>query len=207
MRLLVLRHGESEGNAARILQGHFDSQLTDRGREQARITANALATQGIERIVTSPLARASETASIIGAQLGLAPASHRDLMEYDMGEANGKTWPTLQEEFAAMFASLKEGERPHFPGEEGRPKFVARVSSALEELTAADGTSLAVTHGGVIGAMCHIAIGLEYRSGSRFASANCAITEFRKGPAGGLVLHRTNDVCHLQAAATLLDLG
>lgn len=206
-RLLVLRHGESEGNAARILQGHFDSMLTERGREQARITARALEALGIERIVTSPLARARETASIVGERLGLTPTPRRDLMEYDMGKASGKTWASLREEFAEIFAVLKEGERPRFPGEEGRPHFAIRVGAALDELAALDGTTLVVTHGGVIGAMCHVAIGLEYTTGSRFASSNCALTEFRSAPSGGLVLHRTNDGCHLEGAATLVDLG
>jgi probable phosphoglycerate mutase len=206
-RLLVLRHGESEGNAARILQGHFDSRLSELGREQARVTAEVLASEGIERIITSPLLRAAETATIIGARLGLTPASHSGLLEYDMGAASGKSWDTLRDEFAYIFAALTDGQRPTFPGEEGRPEFAVRVAAALEELAAYEGTSLVVTHGGVIGAMCHIAIGLDYVDGSRFASANCSITEFGSSPQGGLVLYRTNDTCHLDEMETVLDLG
>ena len=206
-RLLLLRHGESEGNAARILQGRFDSPLSDTGRAQAHLTGSALAGEGIDRIIASPLLRASETAEVVASYLELEPAHHEGLLEYDMGAASGKTWPEIRDEFAGVFEKLAEGERPTFPGEEGRRNFAGRVAATLREVASSEGTTLLVTHGGVIGAMCHLTMGMDYVTGSRFSVSNCSITELRSSPGGTLILRRTNDVCHLLGNETQLDLG
>ncbi len=67
MALLLVRHGQSEGNARGVIQGQLDMPLTDRGREQARSVAERLRREGgVERLVASPLARAFETAEVIG---------------------------------------------------------------------------------------------------------------------------------------------
>ena len=69
--LWLIRHGESEGNLERRIQGWQDFPLTNRGRRQAARLAERLAEEaGIEAIITSPLARAATTAEIIGAVLG-----------------------------------------------------------------------------------------------------------------------------------------
>ena len=67
--LLLVRHGETDWNAAGRLQGHTDRPLSDYGREQARRLAEELAGEEFDAIYASDLARARETAEIVGARL------------------------------------------------------------------------------------------------------------------------------------------
>jgi broad specificity phosphatase PhoE len=84
-RLLLLRHGQSEWNAQQRWQGHGDPSLTELGRTQAREAAARLASAGIERMVSSDLARAFETAEILAAALGLALERDALWRERDIG--------------------------------------------------------------------------------------------------------------------------
>ena len=82
-RLLLVRHGETDWNADGRLQGQTDRPLSDFGRKQARGLADELAAEGFEAIYSSDLARARETAEIIGARLGLPVELDSDLREKD----------------------------------------------------------------------------------------------------------------------------
>ena len=64
-RVIVVRHGETEWNAAARIQGHLDSELTAEGREQARAIAARLARERVDALVSSDLGRAAETARTI----------------------------------------------------------------------------------------------------------------------------------------------
>ena len=88
--IYLVRHGQNEDNAEGVLNGHRDRPLTDLGREQARTVADRLTDKGITTIYASPLARARETAWIIGGRLGLAVQTEPDLIERDFGSMTGK---------------------------------------------------------------------------------------------------------------------
>src|SRR6476646_5188364 len=112
MRLVLVRHGQSEGNARGILQGRMDFGLTDLGRAQAEATARYLAGgRKVERLRSSPLTRAMETAQPIAAALGLEVEPEPALAEYDMGEASGLTWAEIRERFPAIVEAFREGRR------------------------------------------------------------------------------------------------
>lgn len=84
-----VRHGESEANAARRFAGRTDSPLTERGRQQAKAVAAALASERFDRIISSPLSRCRDTALVI-AQLQQLPVDlEPDLVEIDVGEKTG----------------------------------------------------------------------------------------------------------------------
>ncbi|MGZ8230321.1 MAG: histidine phosphatase family protein, partial [Burkholderiales bacterium] len=76
-----LRHGETETNAAGLVAGSLDVDLTARGREQALAAAEALADEPITGVYTSPLKRARETAEPIAARLRLPLNVVEDLAE------------------------------------------------------------------------------------------------------------------------------
>lgn len=206
-RIILVRHGESEGNAAGVLQGRMDFALSELGRRQASLTAQRLADSGAYQVVSSPLLRASATAALIAERLDLKLRLEPDLAEYDIGDASGLTPAELRERFPEVVQARSVGDRLRFPGEEGRDVFQGRLHQALGRMTESDGTIIAVAHGGVISAMCHMVVGLDVNRPGAFHVGNCSLTELRPDRSGALVIHRHNDTCHLQDLATFVDRG
>jgi broad specificity phosphatase PhoE len=85
----LVRHGESEANAAHRFAGRTDSPLTDLGRQQAEAVAEALADVPFDRIVSSPLSRCRDTALVIARPHQLPVDLEPDLVEIDVGERTG----------------------------------------------------------------------------------------------------------------------
>lgn len=144
MLLYLVRHGETDWNLARRIQGSTDIPLNATGREQAATTGQLLARRKWDAVYSSPLSRAYETASIIADELGLpAPVPVDALVERAYGEAEGLADPELATRFP--------GDTP-VPGRESRGAVVARVLPALMELAEAhpDEAIVVVSHGGVI---------------------------------------------------------
>ena len=133
--LLLVRHGETDWNAIGRLQGHTDRPLSDYGREQARRLADELESEEFDAVYASDLARARETAEIVGARLHLPVVLEPDLREKDWGNWEGLT-------STERFGIELIGEST-----EGHQK---RMLAALGRIAAAypDGRVLVVTHGG-----------------------------------------------------------
>src|SRR5437764_14486972 len=89
--LLLVRHGETDWNAERRWQGHADVPLNERGREQAQWLADSFPGDAVDAIYASDLARARETAEILGARLGRPVVVDPDLREIDVGSREGLT--------------------------------------------------------------------------------------------------------------------
>lgn len=135
-RLLLVRHGETDWNADGRLQGQTDRPLSDFGRQQARRLADELAAEDFEAIYSSDLARARETAEIVGARVGLPVMLDPDLREKDWG-----TWEGL---------TAVERDRVEFAGEstEAHQERILRALQRISERHPGDGSVLVVTHGG-----------------------------------------------------------
>jgi broad specificity phosphatase PhoE len=202
MRLYLLRHGESEGNAQGVVQGWLDTPLTQLGRRQALQTAPLFEGQQIASVVSSPLLRAHATAMLIAERLGVTVETDQGLMEYNHGELSGLSMPDIRARFPeiaeAGIASSRTGTWPSIPGEEGRATFFERVMQAINSLAERNATLLVVTHGGFINAACHAILGMDYvGQPGRFRTGNCSITEIGRDRNGAFLLHRHNDGCHL----------
>jgi broad specificity phosphatase PhoE len=142
--LYLVRHGETDWNAQRRIQGSTDIPLNDTGRAQAETTGALLARRDWDGIFSSPLSRAYETASIIAREVGLEPPQPvAALVERNYGDAEGLNWEQVESRFP--------GDSP-VPGRETHAEVAARVVPALVELAASrPGQSLiVVSHGGVI---------------------------------------------------------
>jgi broad specificity phosphatase PhoE len=207
VRLILIRHGQSEGNAKGVLQGRLDFGLSELGRIQARATAERLATGRFDRLVTSPLRRAYETAEALAAAAGLPIEPEPGLMEYDLGEVSGLSGAEMRARYPEIAAAYARRERPRFPGEEGRDVFQARVRAAFEALRDSGQDVVAVAHGGVISAICYAILGVDAGRPGLFEVANCSITEIVPDRTGRAVIRRHNDTCHLDGLSTRLDLG
>lgn len=159
MRLLLVRHGQSEWNAGRVLQGQADVPLSALGREQAAALAPTVAALAPDRAVTSDLLRASATAAILGhPDARPEPA----LREIDVGVWQGRAIPDLIAEDRESYAGWRAGSyRPD--GGEDWGSFVARVEHAIrgECGSLGAGTLLVVCHGGVIRAALDVFLSLS----------------------------------------------
>ncbi|MGE5595828.1 MAG: histidine phosphatase family protein [Hyphomicrobiales bacterium] len=207
MRLILVRHGQSEGNATGVIQGHLDFGLTELGLRQAEATAERLAREGVERILTSPLLRASATAQILAAKCGLEIEPEPGLSEYGIGEVAGLTGAEVAQRHPEIAAAYRKGVRPVFPGEEGRERFYERIRAVFERWKASGQTTAAITHGGVISALCYDVLGLDHRRPGIFQVANCSMTIITLDRMGRPVILRHNDTCHLDGIVTVEDPG
>jgi broad specificity phosphatase PhoE len=146
-RLLLIRHGETDWNADGRLQGQTDRPLSDFGRTQARQLADALAEEELEAIYSSDLARARETAEIVGGRLGLPVSLDQDLRERDWG-----TWEGL---------TAVERDHVEFVGE-STEAHQERILGALRRISDRhpDGSVLVVTHGGSMRRVQTTALGM-----------------------------------------------
>jgi broad specificity phosphatase PhoE len=134
--LLLVRHGETDWNADGRLQGQTDRPLNDFGRRQARQLAADLEGDELEAIYSSDLARARETAEIVGERIGLRVVLDSDLREKDWG-----TWEGL---------TAAERDRVEFVGESTRAhqERTLRALRRIAERHPGQGHVLVVTHGG-----------------------------------------------------------
>jgi probable phosphoglycerate mutase len=155
MDILLVRHGESEGNAQERMQGHSDFPLTARGREQAQLLSGWLAAHGIEweKLYASPLKRAWATAEVLAADRGATPHPEPDLREIHAGTLEGLTL----EEITARHPRYTDrkitqlGDFAEFGGE-GYEAVQSRIRGLRERLEAAHRAAaervVLVGHGG-----------------------------------------------------------
>ena len=169
MRLLLVRHGETDWNAAGRIQGCTDTPLNTRGRAQALALAGRLRGERPQRLYTSPLRRARETAAIVGAELALEPETVEALREISFGEWEGCSWEEIQRRWPREFAWC-EGDRLNRapPGGESYGQLMERALPAVEAIRRAPGgTAVAVCHSAVIRAVLCAREGMSIGEGYR----------------------------------------
>jgi probable phosphoglycerate mutase len=194
--IFLIRHAETLGNAARIVQ-RPDNPLSPRGVVQAERLARRLAEHGIRRIVSSDLARAAGTAERLRAATGAPVVFEPLLQERNFGDLRGTPYDALGlDMFAPDYAP---------PGGETWPVFHARVDRAwarLQELAAASGGRLAVvTHGLVCRSLAgrHLVLSEGAEAPARWENASLTIVDW---PAPWRV-RLLNCVAHLEGLDSL----
>lgn len=159
-RVFLLRHAETEWNAAQTFQGHLDSPLTAAGLRQAEQLAARLASEGVEAIYSSDQGRSLRTAEIVGSSLGLPVTPRPELREIDCGDWTGRTYQDVRTRWPEQFANWKT--RPHLhrmPGGESVAQVQRRGLRFLEEIRDRHRghTLCAVTHHTVVRViLCHL---------------------------------------------------
>jgi len=174
--ITFLRHGESIGNAEVRFQGRSDFPLTETGRAQARALAERWQSEGVDfdLIVSSPLARARETAEILGAALRVAVETDDLWLERDNGNMAGLTHDEAHQrhpppEFMTPFDSFgRSGE--------GDWELFLRAGQALHSLLRrAPGRYLVVSQGGQLNQVMYAIVGITPQAnfqGPRFRFQN-----------------------------------
>jgi broad specificity phosphatase PhoE len=177
----MVRHGETDWNRENRFQGHADPPLNARGRRQARELAGTLETETFDRVYSSPLLRASETAAILVAERRIEVRIDAALREVDVGSWSGLTRADVEERFPAGYRRWLAYGHGWDHGETYE-ELGGRVVSWLLELGAAhrDANVLAVTHGGPIrSALAASAkVGFDEARRSIDVVGNCAVVRF-----------------------------
>lgn len=199
MRLFLVRHGQTEWNVLRRAQGHTDIPLDAVGLNQAASVAAALGKIPVDRVVSSDLLRARQTADAIASAKGLEVDIWPDLRERGFGVLEGADFETVRAEIARLAAEENVPEFAVTPkGGENWRQVWDRVSPAAKRLRAMDGDTVVVAHGGTCSLLAAHLIGggLEASRGFRFG--NGTLTEFHRRPDGTLYLVRYDDASHLE---------
>jgi len=208
MRLLLIRHAESQGNFERRLQGRREFPLTERGLAQAQALAERLVSLPLSAVYSSPVGRAIQTAEVIAAEACLDVIAEPRLQEYDFGEAvSGLTWREIREQQPDIIEAFRSGRSdfPAYPGEEGRAAFQDRVRAAMGDIAERhEGRDIVavITHAGPIALFLFDVLGKEYRRPIPFVLDNAAITTVEVNVGAGspmprMVITGINDACHV----------
>ncbi len=190
--LTLVRHGESSANAEGLLLGRTDAPLTEKGWRQAAAIGALLGP--VTRLVSSPLARARDTASVLG--LGLEVEVEERWIEVDYGEHEGRPLGQVPAEVWRRW----RGDPAYRPvGGESLAEVATRVGGACDELFAAPGAGarseegdvVVVSHVSPIKAAVAWALGADAGLAWRLHLATGSVTRIGWGAAGP-VLHLYN---------------
>ncbi|MFA9446550.1 histidine phosphatase family protein [Egicoccus sp. AB-alg6-2] len=200
-RLVLVRHGESNWNAASRIQGQQCAGLSDRGMTQARQVGGALANAyPTARVVVSDLRRCRQTAQPLLDALSIDPVVDPRLRERSFGDWEGRTRDEVERLDPARWRRWRDHDDDVLAEVGGEPDgvFLARVEPLLRELLAGTdegGVTIAVTHGGPIWHGSHALLGLPV--GTLGTVHNASVTELVAWQGPRVVLERWNEVAHL----------
>lgn len=197
--IYLVRHAESEANASGVFSGHYDAPLTPKGRRQATALARRLAGTPIDRIVSSDLKRALETARLLSSERGIPVDTEARLREMHYGEWEGKTQEQISAQYGVDWeAVMRPSADFRIPGGESLAELRARVHAVYREVVAAhpEQTVVLLTHGNAKAALLGALLDLPYKNSWRFQIANTGLTQLRDID-GTPVIQSVNDTAHL----------
>jgi broad specificity phosphatase PhoE len=198
MRLLLIRHAETDWNDQKRLQGWADVPLNARGQAQATALGRRLGGEALAAIYTSPSERARDTALALA---GARPLITDDrLRELNMGKFEGLIHEDAKKLYPHHYeAWLADPENPPPQGEK-RGDLLARIISFWDEVRpqylATQQSVLIVSHGGCLRILLCLLMGVDTKEHWRFQVDTASLTELYLWE-GGLTLARLNDTCHL----------
>jgi alpha-ribazole phosphatase len=197
-RLLLVRHGLTDWNAAQRFQGQHDVPLNDIGRHQAAALAERLAGEPLQAIFASDLQRARATAAAIVDRHPCPITIEARLREISFGAWEGLTYAEIAAGHPEVLAAWEKNILENAPpGGETLNQLAGRVQAVLDELLLAqDGeTILLVAHGGPLQVLICLALGLPPEKYWQFHLSPGSLSEIAIYPQGG-ILNLLNDTCH-----------
>jgi broad specificity phosphatase PhoE len=198
-QLILVRHGETVHNVARIAQGWNDSALSERGIQQVQQLARRLVSFAPNAIFSSSLARAMTTARAIADATGLTVQPLDELREMSYGRWENRSFLDVRREDADIYERWIADPDCPCPGGESHNDLLTRFRAAIQKIEAsANGTALRpvlVTHGTAIRVGTTALLELPVAASRHFAQDNAAVNVFvRRG--GQYVLTKWNDNSH-----------
>ncbi|MBN1329413.1 MAG: histidine phosphatase family protein [Candidatus Heimdallarchaeota archaeon] len=181
MRIMLIRHGQSEGNKIGVLQGHSDYQLSEQGRIEARALGLKLFRnkESFVAIYSSDLSRAAETAEIIALETNFENV-HFDnrLREFNLGIFEGKYSQFMTEEENDLLSSCWKDTTKRVPNGETVIEMIKRINEVFNEIIERHNqneTVIIVAHGGTLYHIIQTILGFDLKGREWFD--NCKITE------------------------------
>ena len=198
LQVYLVRHGETQWNAERRIQGQSDSPLTAKGEQQAMQVATRAKELGITHIISSDLGRTRRTAEIIAQACGCDIIFDSRLRELNMGVLEKRHIDSLTEEEENWRRQLVNGTVDgRIPEGESMQELSDRVNAALE--------SCRVSHGIALGCLVSTILGLPAWAERRLRLRNCSISrvDYQESLwlASGWVVETAGDISHLDAPA------
>jgi 2,3-bisphosphoglycerate-dependent phosphoglycerate mutase len=181
-RICFIRHGETDWNAEKRIQGQTDIPLNETGRGQALAMAFNAAHHDFSAIYSSDLCRAYETAQMVAARRGLEVKTLSQLRERHFGKFQGITAEEGAQRFPEAYAHYKARD-PDYDFETGESLllFAERIVAAIDSLNRhhAGQTIAAICHAGVLDIVYRKSTGRPLHTPRDFATPNCALNWFR----------------------------
>jgi probable phosphoglycerate mutase len=177
-RILLVRHGETDWNATGRIQGHRDAPLNAAGREQARRAARRLAGEPVRALYSSDLARAFETATIIGQSLRLTVVTSPRLRERLYGAWEGLTSAEIQARYPEQFTEWRARSTDFAPPQgETRTQLLTRALAELQTIARRHAREMVVvvTHGGFCYVLINYILGSVDGDRREFTFGNASI--------------------------------
>ncbi|MBV7405595.1 2,3-diphosphoglycerate-dependent phosphoglycerate mutase GpmB [Enterobacter sp. ENT03] len=208
LQVYLVRHGETQWNAERRIQGQSDSPLTAKGEHQAWQVGERAKTLGITHIIASDLGRTRRTAEIIAEACGCEITFDARLRELDMGVLESRHIDGLTDEEEGWRRQMVNGnEAGRIPDGESMQELSERMHAALAAcLDLPKGSHpLLVSHGMALGCLVSTILGLPAWAERRLRLRNCSISriDYQQSAwlASGWVVETAGDVSHLDAPA------
>jgi probable phosphoglycerate mutase len=208
LQVYLVRHGETEWNAARRIQGQSDSPLTANGEHQARLVAQRVSKQGITHVITSDLGRTRRTAQIIAEACGCEVINDPRLRELHMGVLEERLIDSLTPQEEQWRKQMVDGTADgRIPQGESMRELGERMRAALEScLMLPEGSKpLIVSHGIALGCLISTVLGLPAYAERRLRLRNCSLSrvDYQQSPwlASGWIVETAGDVTHLDMPA------
>lgn len=211
VRICLVRHGETDWNVQRRIQGHLDVELNAVGVSQARALAGRLATQAFAAIYSSDLSRAQTTAEAVASETGDRVIRNAAWRERHHGAFEGLTYAEAEQRYPAAYAhfAARSVEQDLPGGGESLQSFRERIVAALDEIRLCHARGalpvLVVAHGGVLDLVNRHVRGLPLSVPRDFVVPNVGINWIEavapEDAASGWRITAWADVGHLAMAA------
>lgn len=204
MRLILVRHGQTQWNSVSRVQGRTDIPLNEKGRLQAEAIAKRLEGRAFDAVYASPLSRARETAEAITKRCGGTVVLEEDLIEIQFGKWEGMTSAELDRAYPELFKDWGWIERPEDclrMEAESQHEIVTRSLRFMRQIETRHGSNaqiLVVGHTMPTKIIIAHFIGLPYNRIRSLRIENCAYNELETGHEERGFLHVLNDTSHLR---------
>ena len=200
-QLILVRHGETEENAAGIAQGWHHGTLSDLGKQQVLRLAERVARMKPNALFSSPLGRALATAQAIADATGLEIRTLDTLREVCLGSWEGRSYLEIRRDDAENYRRWRDDPDSACPGGESHNDVLHRMEQAFETIaSSADGQAMravVVTHGAAIRLGATALLGAPVTLARHLAQDNAAINIFDRR-SDRYVLRLWNDTTHCQ---------